>query len=161
MLESIVNIGLSAWISGAGSLASIVALSLALWEWRRVKTVRQELEEQRNHFAKLHFLADDLRQLREHRTKLRNHRSHKRWDQVGEHMRGCLGNLEAMTPRLDEAASESHKRLVAGIGDVLPQLPTGDDAALTTAVSQVIGHLARFITVVDNVLREYQWRQKP
>jgi hypothetical protein len=52
------------WVSITGSIASIVALCLAVGEWQRVKTVRRELEQQRDYLAKLHFLPEYVRQLR-------------------------------------------------------------------------------------------------
>ncbi len=78
-------------------------------------------------------------------------------------MRRCLGNLEAMRPRLDESTSDSHRSLVVAIHAVLKRMErTQDDKlTLTTPVFKVIGDLDEFMVLVDNVLREYPWRQKP
>lgn len=160
MPDWLANIKWTDWISSVGSVASIGALCLAIWEWRRVKTVRQELEQQRNHFAKLHFLAEHLRQLVGHRKSLVTHRGRKRWEQTGTELYRFLGTLETMHPRLDESAWESYGSLVSEIGTVLKQVPVGDDRTMTTAVSTVIGRLDHFTTIVNNTLEEYHWREK-
>jgi len=159
MLEWISGVSASDWVSGIGTVASVVALCLALLEWRRVKAVREETERQRDYLSKLHFLTDDLRQLREHLSQIEHHRRSKRWEHAAREMRACLGSLQAARERVGEEGKATWESVDSEMRQVIEQIVNSEGTIPTSIIMSVIGNLDGLIRLMNNALNQHHWRQ--